>query len=331
MWTPQSITELATGYWGAAALNAAVELGVFEALEDGVATADDLARRLKVAPTHIHELLEALAAMGLLDRQEAGYSIESSATLYLAPGSPSSMIAALRYNGQLYPIWSRLADCVRSGAPVVPVGDHLGEDPERTRLFVMGMHSRALALAPAVLSAINPTDHSRLLDLACGPGTFSRQMCHIHADLRVTQADLPPVLEIAQGLADESAIVDRIEFRPTDYRHDELPGGFDAVFFCGALHQEDAASAADVCSRACSALDPGGRLYVVDMMRNDEGPPFSALFSLNMLLTSPGGRVHSTDEVKHYLSTAGLEQIESRPIPESPYHLVTGRKGAMPG
>ena len=321
-WTMNDIMRLATGYWPAAALNAAAELGVFEALDPEPLTADETAQRLNTSPRHTRELLDALRGLGLLEKNSGAYAIAPSAQKFLSPRGEARMTGALRYNADLYPVWGKLADAVRCGRPAVPPHAHLGDDPERTRRFAMGMNSRALGLAPSLLPALEIADHTTLLDAACGAGTFSRLLAEKLPGLRVTQFDLPPVLAVARELAQGNP---RITFVPGDYHGDPLPASFDTVLYCGALHQETPESAAALFQKIRAALNPNGRAVIVDLMTDASrvNPVFARLFSINMMLTNEGGRVFTTEEAGDLLRGAGFANITSRILDDIPYGVVT--------
>lgn len=330
-WTMAHLMQLATGYWPAAALMAAVETGVFEALRGGAESgAEDLARRLGVDAQALADLLDALVAMDALERSEAGlYRIAPGAAELLDPASPRSQVDALRYNRDLYAVWGKLADAVRTGKPAIPPGAHLGADLERTRRFAMGMHSRALGLASALLPAIQCPPQGtagdfRLLDVGSGPGTFSRLLAERDSRLRVIQFDLPPVLQVARELAAGSPAVPRISFQPGDYRTDELGRSLDGVLYCGALHQESPESASLLFQKFHAALRPGGRVWVVDLMTapGRRGPLMAHLFSLNMRLTSPRGRVYAEDETAALLRQSGFLQPDIRRCEAAPYSVI---------
>ena len=327
-WTVADLMNMATGYWPAAALSAAVDLGLFDALAGGARTSEAAAARCGADAEFLGDLLDALAAVGLLVRDDAGYVVAPGVARFLDPSSPACMLDGLRMNLDLYPLWGRLAETVRTARPALPPGEHLGHDPQRTRRFVLAMHGRALGMAAEMLPAIDPGTASTLLDVGAGPGTFSRMLAERRADLRVTHMDLPPVQAVARELAAASPAAGRIEYRPGDYRADELGGPYDAVLFCGALHQENPRTARDVFARIRRALRPGGTLRVVDLMREPgrAAPAFACLFSLTMRLTSPFGRVFDAGEVAALLREADLSVVGVRAVPGIPYHCVEARR-----
>ncbi len=323
-WDMGQLMELATGYWKSAVLSAGVELGVFDALSDGPATAKELAERIGAAHRHLTEILDALVALALLEKDGAEYRLARGPDAWLNRNSSACMLDALRFNMDLYPLWGRLAECARKGEPAIPPGAHLGADPERTRRFALGMHSRALGMAPTLLPAIDLIGVSNLLDIAAGPGTFSRILAEQHDALQVTQFDLPAVLEVARELTADSSAANRIRFQPGDYHTDALPTGFDMALLCGAIHQEDDDFARILFERIKGALNPNGRLLIVDMMLEPErtGPLFSNLFSINMMLTSPNGHVYTAETLEALLQEAGFAAVHLKRPQWSPYRIL---------
>jgi hypothetical protein len=57
-------------------------------------------------------------------------------------------------------------------------------------------------------------------------------------------------------------------------------------------------------------------IVVHEFLLNDrlDGPPFPALFSLNMLLGTPSGKAYSEEEVRDMLTSAGVREIRRLPF-----------------
>jgi len=321
------LMELATAYWGSAALIASVSLGLWNALAEGPIETADLAHGCGCSTEHLEDLLQALEAMGVVQLTELGWEIAPEFRFLLDPSSETYLVPALALNADLYPLWGRLANCVQSGQPVVNPAAHLGADPDRTRRFVLAMHSRARVFAPVFMSALPLEGVRSLLDVGAGPGTFTRWLAERHPTLRVTQFDLPDVIRVAEELTSTSPAAERIQFVPGDYRRTESFGGpFDMILFCGALHQEDPDGASQLWRKFAQALSPKGRLAVIDLMRgHPSGGPMPALFSLQMRLTSPRGRVYSMSQVSAMLTSGGWTLEEARPLEIPPYGLILAR------
>lgn len=325
-WTAESLSQLATAYWSSQTLMTAVRLGVFDALP-GDATS--LCERCRLDARVGGMLLEALAALGLLDRDGEVYRAAEAIEPLLRRDSPSSLVPALEMNAAIAGLWARLPELVQRGQPLVPPAAHLGGDAERTKGFVLAMESRGRALLTAVADALALDNAATLLDVGSGAGTLGRLLVERYPRLRVTLLDLPAVDEVARSLTHSHPNRDRVTHLAGDYLRAPLPGPFDAVVLCGALHQHDRVVARQLVSRLAAATRPGGRVFVVDLMAGTGMPGgFSELFALNMALVSSVARVHSPDEVRGDLEAAGLCDITEGPARTADgaamYHVVSG-------
>lgn len=324
--SPQRITEIATAYWNSAVLLTAAELELFEHLLHNGHDAKHIAQQAGTDPSCTQMLLDALAGMGLVLKQGSVYFLEPSAAPWLT--GPASMTAALKYNHDLYQLWAQLPQMVRTGRPVVPPAVQLGDDPDRTRRFVTGMHSRAMGLLPGIVPLIDLPDNARVLDLGCGPGTFSRLLSERFPSAWFTLFDLPPVLQVAQSLLADRGAIPVFTFQPGSYLTDPLPGGFDAVLFSGAIHQHNPDQSVLIVRKIHDALVRGGRIYIVDMMLEPDRtrPLFSAMFQITMRLLRPEAHVHVGEDLLRLLQSTGFTNAGlHRPV-HSPYWVVQADK-----
>jgi hypothetical protein len=66
--TPEGILQLGLGFWGSKTLLSAVELGVFTHLAQGPLSAQTLSDRLGLSRRGAGDFLDALVALGMLER-----------------------------------------------------------------------------------------------------------------------------------------------------------------------------------------------------------------------------------------------------------------------
>lgn len=329
---PARIVEMASRYYDSCILFTASDLGVFGKLHElGTASAETLAKALTLSPRGLRLLLDACVAEGLLEKQGFAYRNAPEAAACLVPGLPGDLSGAIRYNRDVYAAWGKLPQLVRTGQPVEAPEEHLGRNPERTRTFVMAMHGRALGIGRAVVPALDVRGCRRLLDVGGGPGTYSVLLAQANPGLACTVLDLPDVAAIARELIAQQQMADRVQTLPGDYHTTPFPPGQDAVTFLGVLHQESPEQIGDLMGRAFEALVPGGRVYVLDMMTDatHAAPKFSALFAVNMALTTGNGWVFSDAEMQGWLEAAGFRDVVVKPLPPPmPHWLVSARKPA---
>lgn len=321
------IVDLASAFYGSAVLFAALDVGVFKALADlgGSGDLTALAHETGASPRGLRLLLDACVAEGLLGKQEGTYFNTEAGKMALVPGGPADLSKAVRYNQDVYPAWGRLADLARTGEPVESPQLHLGDDPERTRRFALSMRGRALAIGRGVVPMLDFAGCTKLLDLAGGPGTYAELIAKANPEISVVTVDVPAVSAVARDCVAEAGLSDRIECRAGDYHTDEYEAeAYDAVTIFGALHQESPEQICDILTRANRALKPGGRIFILDMMtdRTHTAPAFSALFAVNMALTTQNGWVFSDEELKSWLTMTGFEPGEAHPVPPPMPHWV---------
>jgi len=327
---PSRITNLATAFQESALLFAASDLGIFAALSRlGEATAPALAKELNLNERAIRLVLDATVAIGLLEKQEDRYRNSAESDLFLTPGRPGDLSKALLYMRDVYPAWGRLATFAKTGQPVESPQLHLGDDEARTSAFVYSMHGKALATAEPVLSKLALENCKQLLDVGGGPGTYSVLLSRKYPNLHATVLDLPPVIKIAQGLIAQQGASASVGTLAGDYHTTPFPKGNDAVLFFGMMHQESPEGIQRLLKKAWDSMRPGAAVYIMDMMTDatHTAPKFSAMFGVNMALTTHSGWVFSSAEITDWLLGAGFTGVAVETLPPPiPHWLVSARK-----
>ena len=314
----QDIVDLASAYYGSAVLFAAIDCDVFARVEKGEFAAD--------VPRGMRLLLDACVAEELLEKRDGKYFNTQAAKAALIPGSPADLTKAIRYNRDVYPAWGRLAELAKTGKPVERPEIHLGEDAARTKAFAASMFGRAMGIGKGIVPMLEIPAGARILDLAGGPGAYAILMCQANPGATCVTVDLKAISAEAAGYVAKFGLSDRIECRAGDYHSDEYEAeSYDVVTIFGALHQESPEQIVDILRRARRALKKGGRLFVLDMMTDatHTAPKFSALFAVNMALTTENGWVFSDEELKGWMREAGFGPKETRQVPPPmPHWLV---------
>ena len=316
------IVDLASAYYGSAVLFAALDVGVFAAVEKSGKLAD-IASYCQSSVRGMRLLLDACVAEGLLGKNGDEYFNTPSSRMALVPGGKADLTRAIRYNRDVYPAWGKLKEFVLSGNPVEKPEIHLGEDTERTKDFAASMFSRAFGIGRGVVPMMELK--GRVLDLAGGPGAYAILMAKANENISVVTMDLPAISGEAEKYVEQHGLKSRIECRKGDYHVDEYEeSSYDVVTIFGALHQESPNDIVDILKRAHKALKMGGKIYILDMMTDAThcNPTFSALFAVNMALTTENGWVFSYDELSSYLSEAGFSGFSVTNVPPPMPHAL---------
>jgi predicted O-methyltransferase YrrM len=326
---PSSIMQLATAYWGAQTLFTANRLGIFTAIDAGMHTVADIAAHSKTHERPLRLLLKACAALDLLTESGGSYHVSPVGQAFLVPGSQDYLGDAIRYSDDLYATWGKLEQAVRDGVPQLPTEEYTGDDAARTRHFVRGMHDRALGIGNMMVDLVDLTGRQQMLDVGGGPGTYSSLFARAYPTLHSTVLDLPGVVAIASEIIADMGMADRVGVLSGDFNITEFPPNNDVVLISGVFHRESESGCRTLISRAFDALASGGLLVVGDVFTDSggTGPPFAALFGLNMLLTAPDGGVHADSEVAKWMSEAGFSSTQVKPFPiPMPHRVVMGFK-----
>ena len=224
--------------------------------------------------------------------------------------------------------WSKLDQGVLTGKPTRSRSGF--EEAVVRESFLMGMFNMAMNLAPRIVPEIDLSGRKHLLDLGGGPGTYAIHFCLQNPGLRATVYDLPTTRSFAEKTIIRFGLSDRIDFQEGDYLEGTIQGIFDVVWMSQILHGEGPEDCQEMLRKAVAALAPGGLILVHEFLLNDamDGPPFPALFSLNMLLGTEKGQSYSDRQLREMLTRAGVRDIQRIPV-ETPNDsgIIQGRVG----
>ena len=328
--SPALIMQLALAHRSSAMLFAATTTGVFTALGDGPKTAAELAAVCGASPEPLRLLLEGCASLGLLASDGTRFSNTPTADTFLVRGRPAYIGDGLKYAEDLYPVWGGLAQLVRTGRPVMPPEEILGDDKAKTRAFVLAMHERAKGISSVLPHGVDITGRKRLLDVGGGPGTYSIALVTQTPGLTSTVLDRPGVLEVTKEIVADAQCADRITLLPGDYLQTPFGGGYDVALLSGMMHRETPDDVRLLLSKAFQALDPGGLIIVSDVFFDTDAkntPPFTIHFAINMMLTSNHGSAHAKTEMAAWMAGVGFTNVDVRPLPPpNPHTLILATK-----
>ena len=320
---PDPLNQTIRGFQESRAVLTALELDIFTALAEGK-SANDTAAALQLDPRATAMLLNALAAMDLLEKRDGLFRPTPVTARYFTAGSPDNARPALLHTAHLWSRWSTLTDCVRQGTAVDGTGvEARGED--WTDAFIAAMHRNAAERAPLVVRAVGASGVRRMLDVGGGSGAYSIAFAKSSPELRADVFDLPTVTQLARRYVDAAGLADRISTRDGDMRSGSLGAGYDLVFVSAICHMFGPAENVDLLRRCRAALAPGGRVVVQDFILEPDktSPRSAALFALNMLVGTASGSSYSVDEYTAWMRDAGFDEVTRITLP-GPTGLMIG-------
>jgi SAM-dependent methyltransferase len=312
-WNAKNLLQLSGGYWAGCALQAAVQLDIFTALAEGPRDEPELAAALGCEARSFSMLATALAALGLLRREDGKLAAPGPVLALLSRASPDYVGFIISHHAHLMPAWTRLAETVRAGRPeTVERVSRDGSDEER-QAFLLGMFNIARLQAEKIAQALDLSGKSTLIDVGGGPGTYAVYFCKKNPGLKATIFDLPTTEPFARKIVADYGLEGRIGFAGGDFLAGPLPAGQDVAWLSQVLHGETPANAAKLLQNAAACLKRGGLLCVQEFALNDDrgGPAHAALFSLNMLLRTEGGQAYTEGEIAQMMRSAGALDVHA--------------------
>jgi hypothetical protein len=331
--TPEAILQLGLGFWGSKTLLSAVELGVFTELADGPVGRDELAGRLGLHPRSTRDFLDALVALGMLDREDDRYANTAATDLFLDRGKPSYLGGLLEMaNARLYPFWGRLTEALQTGEPQNEArtgGDFFGAvyaDPERLRQFLHAMTGLSAGASAAIAAQFPFERYETVLDLGCAEGGLLVRVAQAHPHLRGTGFDLPEAREPFEAHVRAIGVGDRLDFAGGDFFHDPLPAA-DVITLGHILHDWGLEEKLALLRRVYDALPDGGAVIVFESIIDDDrrANTFGLLMSLNMLIETPSGFDYTAADCQGWLRGVGFRETYSEHL-AGPDSMVVGIK-----
>lgn len=326
--SPQGIMDLAGGFQRSRVLLTAHELDLFSELRDGSKSSSEVARARGIAERATERLMNALCAMGLLEKKDGRFSNTPSASQFLVKGNPD-YLAGLMHMVHLWETWSTLTAAVRQGRSVIDRAKSVNErGAEWLRAFIAAMHWRACQHAPGVVGLLDLSGVSRVLDVGAGSAAYAMAFVRARDGITAVAFDLPNVIPLTQRYIRQAGLQDRVETAEGDYDVDPLGSGFDLVFLSAIIHSSSPSGNRRLIGKAAAAAAPQGEVVVQDFIVDEDrtGPPFAALFALNMLVGTEAGDTYTESEVRQWMEEAGLRHVVTKDTPFGT-SLIIGRKG----
>lgn len=307
----EQILEMMRAYQVPCLLAAAVDLDLFENLVPTPRTAPDVAAAAGCDLRAVTILLDALAAAGVIVKQDEQYAISAELAPFLSAASPQSVIAMLRHQANCLRNWSRLPWTVRSGKPDEPGPSIRGEAADQVS-FIEAMHVVSRGVADGLVQKVHPGGVRCVLDLGGASGSWTSAWLKAEPQSRAIIFDLPHVIPLARERFAASPLAGRVELCAGDFNVDDLPRGADLAWVSAIIHQNAPDQNRTLYRRVAAALEPPGWIYIRDIVMEPSrtAPVAGALFAVNMLSATEGGNSYCLAEIRDDLESAGFAEVE---------------------
>ena len=307
------VLSMAEGFFQSSVLFALLKLKIFERIDAGSKTVQELAAELDARPETLSRLLSAGVVLKLLEsRDGVTFSVAPACNTVLSPSAGDHYLGDwVRSLDYFCAPLLKLDEAVLRSGPTVEPSTHLGGDKESTRSFALSMHNYA-SLRGKELADFLSTEGSRsLLDLGCGPGTYAFHLGMSNPGMELYLADHPVVLETAREVQARYPLKNKVHYVPMDALKDEIPGSYDLVLVSNMLHGLGETSSRTLIRRLYNSVNDGGSLVVqAQYLRDDRlGGRWPVFLDLIQLCVTENGRNHAPGETRRWLEEAGFRDV----------------------
>jgi 2-polyprenyl-3-methyl-5-hydroxy-6-metoxy-1,4-benzoquinol methylase len=330
--TPERLMELSFAYAPPLIISAAATNKVFDSLEHGAKTSEQVAEQTGASPRGLQILMNALVGLDLLKKHRQGkYSLTQESAAFLLsnkPGTHAGFFGTIA--PQLISRWLRLSDIVREGRPAVAVN----EETEGTEFFSQLVENIIpMSYPPAQklaehLKLSKAKDEIRVLDLAAGSGIWGIALAQKSPRVRVTAVDWAGMIPTTKRITQKFGVGDRFNFIEGDILEANFGSGYDIATLGHILHSEGEQRSRQLLKKTFGALKPGGTIAIAEWLVNDRRtePTHSLMFAVQMLVNTERGDTFSFNEIRNWLEDAGFKKVRKLEAPgPSPLILATKR------
>jgi hypothetical protein len=320
--SPDAILQLGFAFWGSKTLLSAVELGLFTLLADGPLSAEAVTKRLALHPRSVRDFLDALVALGQLERRDDLYANSPAGAQFLDRRKPTYIGGILEMaNARLYPFWGALTEGLRTGNPQNEAKqgrdlfDEIYRSPAILADFLRAMSGLSFHAANAISEKFPWADYQSFVDIGTAQGALPVALVQAQPHLTGVGFDLPVVQQHFEAYVARHGLSAQISFHSGDFFADPLPTG-DVIIMGHILHDWGLEKKRMLIRNAYAALPSGGALIVYESVIDDERRKnaFGLLMSLNMLIETREGFDFTGADCMAWFKEAGFVKTRIEPL-----------------
>jgi hypothetical protein len=328
------IMQVGLGFWASKTLLSAVEMELFTELAKHPEELESLQGRLRLHRRSARDFLDALVALGFLERVDGKYRNTPATDLYLDKRKHSYIGGLLEMaNHRLYRHWDNLTVGLRTGKPQNEVKgggtsffETLYADPGLLKEFMAAMTGISHSANLAIAAKFPWKAYRTVADIGTAQGDLVVQVVQSNEHLKGVGFDLPVVAPIFEDHVASHGLMDRVRFMPGDFFEQPLPRA-DVLMMGHILHDWNLEEKLLLIRKAYEALPAGGALIVYESIIDDDRSKnaFGLMMSLNMLVETPGGFDYTASDCMGWMKEAGFSETRVEHL-TGPDSMVIGLK-----
>jgi ubiquinone/menaquinone biosynthesis C-methylase UbiE len=322
--------QFAWGYIPPLVLEAALQHHVFDVLEAGPKTVQEVHETTGASVRGLTAIMNVLVGLDLLskDKQDR-YSLTPESAAFLVSTSRSFFGGMIRHLSEdLIPKSLGLSEVVATGKPGRAVNENTS-GAEFFEKFVADIFPMSYPAAQTLAQNLNLNGGGqpvRVLDLAAGSGVWGIALAQSSDRVRVSAVDWPEVIPVTRKIAAKFGVSERFSFIEGDLAQVDFGSNYAVATLGHILHSEGEQRARSLLAKTFRALAPGGTIAIAEFLVNADrtGPLNGLIFAVNMLVNTENGNTYSFEEISGWLREAGFTNSRTLDGPgPSPLILAT--------
>lgn len=313
--TPERLMQLAWGYAPPLTIEAGVRLGIFDALDGGAKTLDQVASATNCSPRGLSALLNLLAGFDLLKKTDGdSYALSPESEAFLVSTKRGFQGGMFKHmSRQLMPKWLDLTEIVRSGQPAKSVS----AETEGTTFFeqfvedIFPMSYQSARILADSLGIAGSDQPISVLDLAAGSGVWGIALAQASPSVHVRAVDWAGVIPVTRRVAGKFGLEDRFTFVSGDLLEADFGTGHQVATLGHIIHSEGEKRSRLLLHKTASSLAVGGTVAIAEFLVNESrtGPVNGLIFAMNMIVNTSAGNTYSFNEISGWLLEAGFGNV----------------------
>lgn len=294
----QYLEDISTAYWVSDALFTALEMNIFEIINDfGIqgATPAELAQKLGANLNALTRYLDLLVSLGLIGNYKTIYYNQLITKDYLLKESPLYQGDSILWRKNLAADWSTLKSALKNGGRVNFLPDEISEEElnHRRSQYIKAMDNVAKLKANDCTRFFNDLNGD-ILDIGTGSGAMSLAFLARFPDTKATLLDIEQILPYTKKHIDATEFSSRVDYHPGNILEPEwgLNQKYQLIILSNIVHAYAETENELVLKTAAKYLADDGIILIHDFF-NEHDPIKAHLSDVNMLLNTYNGKVFS--------------------------------------
>jgi len=303
---------VAERFFDSIVLFALFDAGVLKHLSNGPQTLDQLQDKIKGDRESLRAAIDAAVALKVLGKIGNAYSAPEALLECLGrEKSPAYIGEWIMFLQALAAPLLQFGEAIRTGSRPGALFEDMSGDTLPARRMTRAMDAYARSRGIEIADRLDFSKAGTLLDLGCGPGTYSLAIVERNPQIHATLLDLEGPIAEAKRIVAARGFTDRVDFIAAD-AFTYLPAKtYDTVLVSNTLHMIGEDGSRALLEHIYNMVTPGGRLIVQAQYLNDDrtSPRWPTLLNLLQRIATPNGRNHALTETAEWMRAAGFVEV----------------------